>query len=213
MLDSMIASALKKLLKTQSNFWNRVSVEEQRAQKQDRFLRGRQIAHMIYEYSLQPALMKQYKVFQLCSLSVYRMTMSRFRRQMGSCFIICKWNTLRYDPGRIVQVKIEKFRSTPDCDGFVYDQKSCSKSRKAWLSSIENFCDASYWSNNENSKLQVREDVVERGSVTKGQKGNRAYVERKVEECLLWKAHGQCSKGDSWTKRTIGTNILKGIRQ
>ena len=51
-LDAMIASALKKLVKTQSNFWNRVSVEEQRAQKQDRFLRGRQIAHMIYEYFL-----------------------------------------------------------------------------------------------------------------------------------------------------------------
>ena len=46
----MIASALKKLLNMQSNFRKRVSVEEQRAQKDDRFLRGRQIAYMIYEY-------------------------------------------------------------------------------------------------------------------------------------------------------------------
>ena len=51
MLDAMIASALKKLLNTQSNFRKRVSVEEQRAQKHDRPLRGRQIAFMIYEYS------------------------------------------------------------------------------------------------------------------------------------------------------------------
>ena len=50
MLDAMIASALKKLLNTQIHFRNRVSVEEHRAQKSDRFLRGRQIAHMIYEY-------------------------------------------------------------------------------------------------------------------------------------------------------------------
>ena len=28
----------------------KVSLEEQKAQKQDRFLRGRQIAHLIYEY-------------------------------------------------------------------------------------------------------------------------------------------------------------------
>ena len=41
MLDAMIASALKKLLNTQIHFRKRVSVEEQRAQKHDRFLRGR----------------------------------------------------------------------------------------------------------------------------------------------------------------------------
>ena len=38
MLDAMIASALKKLLKTQSNFRKRASVEEQRAQNSDRLL-------------------------------------------------------------------------------------------------------------------------------------------------------------------------------
>ena len=49
-LDAMIASALKKLLNTQSIFRKRVSGEEQRAQKDDRFLQGRQIAYMMYEY-------------------------------------------------------------------------------------------------------------------------------------------------------------------
>ena len=43
MLDAMIASALKKLL-THVHFRKRVSVEEHRAQKYDRFLRGREIA-------------------------------------------------------------------------------------------------------------------------------------------------------------------------
>ena len=70
MLDAVIASALKKLLNTQANFWKRVSVEEQRAQNSDRFLRGRQIAYMIYEYfrATGAELMKQYKDSQLCSL-------------------------------------------------------------------------------------------------------------------------------------------------
>ena len=33
-----------------SHFKRRISLEEQKAQKQDRFLRGRQIAYLIYDY-------------------------------------------------------------------------------------------------------------------------------------------------------------------
>ena len=48
-LDAMIASALKKLLDKHIRFRRRrVIVEERRAQKDNRFLRGRQIAYMIY---------------------------------------------------------------------------------------------------------------------------------------------------------------------
>ena len=50
MLDAMIASALKRLLDNHVHIRKRASVEEQRAQKYDRFLRGRQIAYMIYEH-------------------------------------------------------------------------------------------------------------------------------------------------------------------
>ena len=48
-----------------------------------------------------------------------------------------------------------------------------------------------------NRNFRARNDVVERGSVTKSQKGNKVHVEKKVGECFQWKAHGQCSKGDS----------------
>ena len=44
-----IASALNKIIHN-SHFKRRISLEEQKAQKQDRFLRGRQIAFLIYEY-------------------------------------------------------------------------------------------------------------------------------------------------------------------
>ena len=47
----MIASALKKkLLARHVHLRRRVRVEEQRAQKYERFQRGRQIAFMIYEH-------------------------------------------------------------------------------------------------------------------------------------------------------------------
>ena len=48
-LDARIASALNKIIH-HSHFKRRTSLEDQKAQKQDRFLRGRQIAYLIYEY-------------------------------------------------------------------------------------------------------------------------------------------------------------------
>ena len=48
-LDARIASALNRIIHN-SHFKKKVSLEEQKAQKEDRFLRGRQIAYLIYEY-------------------------------------------------------------------------------------------------------------------------------------------------------------------
>ena len=48
-LDARNASALNKIIHN-SHFKRRISLEEQKAQKQDSFLRGRQIAYLIYEH-------------------------------------------------------------------------------------------------------------------------------------------------------------------
>ena len=48
-LDARIASALNRIIHN-SPFKRRASLEKQKAQKEDRFLRGRQIAYLIYEY-------------------------------------------------------------------------------------------------------------------------------------------------------------------
>ena len=47
-LDARIASALNKIIHN-SHFKRKISLEEQKAQNEDRFLRGRQIAYLIYE--------------------------------------------------------------------------------------------------------------------------------------------------------------------
>ena len=49
MLDAKIASSLNKIIQN-ARFQKKVSLEEQKAQKEDRFLRGRQIAYMTYDY-------------------------------------------------------------------------------------------------------------------------------------------------------------------
>ena len=48
-LDAKIASALNKIIQN-SHFKRRISLKEQKAQKEDRFLCGRQIAYLIYAY-------------------------------------------------------------------------------------------------------------------------------------------------------------------
>ena len=48
-LDAKIASALNKIIQN-TRFKKKVTLEEMKAQKEDRFLRGRQIAYLIYEY-------------------------------------------------------------------------------------------------------------------------------------------------------------------
>ena len=48
-LDVRIASALNRIIHN-SHFKRRISLEEQKAQKQDRFLCGRQIAYLICDY-------------------------------------------------------------------------------------------------------------------------------------------------------------------
>ena len=59
-LDAKIASALGRIIQD-IPFKKKVSLEEMKAQKEDRFLRGRQIAHLIYEYfpSLEPTILSR----------------------------------------------------------------------------------------------------------------------------------------------------------
>ena len=49
LLEGRIASALNKIINN-TRFKKKVSLEDMKAHKEDRFLRGRQIAYLIYEY-------------------------------------------------------------------------------------------------------------------------------------------------------------------
>ena len=61
-LDARIASALNKIIHN-SQFKRRISLEEQKALKEDRFLRGRQIAYLIYDHFCR----KLYRPVHYCS--------------------------------------------------------------------------------------------------------------------------------------------------
>ena len=48
-----------------------------------------------------------------------------------------------------------------------------------------------------NKNFKVQNEMVERGAVTKGYRGNKSFVERRVGERFQWKVNGSCSKGKS----------------
>ena len=70
MLDAKIASALNKKIQN-SQFKTKVSLEEQKAQKEDQFLRGRQIAFTFYDYfrvtGAHDTVLEYSDLFSVCS--------------------------------------------------------------------------------------------------------------------------------------------------
>ena len=88
MLDARIASALNKIIQN-SHFKNKVSLEEQKAHKEDRFLRGRQIAYMIYDYFRVTGAHDTVLAMRIYSPSVFEPMMFRtlIRDGMKFCYL------------------------------------------------------------------------------------------------------------------------------
>ena len=88
MLDAKIASALNKIIQN-SQFKKKVSFEEQKAQKEDRFLRGRQIAVMIFDYfRVTGAHDTEFVCADLFSVTLHDDKHSGIRNKMGRSFIV-----------------------------------------------------------------------------------------------------------------------------
>ena len=86
LLDERIASSLNKIIRN-SNFKKKVSLEERKAQKEDRFLRGRQIAYMIYDYIRVLALMIPFLITLIYSQLL--LTMMMFKNSIRDGMQFC----------------------------------------------------------------------------------------------------------------------------
>ena len=147
--------------------------------------------------SVQLEPMKRYKDSQTCSQEVYRMTTSKIS-SLDGIKLYYQW------------VKCLPKWSWKDCTSqkkqdsvqlqtvlALYDQDTARNNGKPNYSQLKTAVKLQIDQMMRTRNFLVQNDVVERGAVTKSQKGKKAYVERKVGECFQWKAHGQCSKGDS----------------
>ena len=90
MLVAKVASVSRRIISNQY-FRRRVSVEKQRAQKNDRFLRGRQIVNMIYDhFQATGAHDAAQGLSDLIQCFLTRRRHSGFRYKMGPISITCK---------------------------------------------------------------------------------------------------------------------------
>ena len=133
-LGARIASALNKIIHN-SHSKRRISLEEQKAQKQDRFLRGRQIAYLIYDY------------FRVTgahdSVENYADLFAFSLRKDERNFIVYDEHPTWWHLGRIVQIKNTRVWETQDRIGIVWPGDS-SEEIRTWLSQIENYGEEKY---------------------------------------------------------------------
>ena len=197
MRDAMSPSALKKLLDKHAHFRRRVSVEEQRAQKDDRFLRGRQIAYIIYEHFRATGVEKAVQgLSDLFNIRLQNDDIQDFDTRWDHALLAAS-----EIPTEIVleglykselqdSVQLQTVLALYARDN-IRNNEPPSYSRLK--TTVRRHIDQTMMTRN----FRARNEIVDRGAVTKSQKGRQASVDRKVGECFHWKAIGQCSKGDS----------------
>ena len=115
MLDAKIASALKKVIQN-SHFKKKVGLEEQKAQKEDRFLRGRQIAYMIYDYfRVTVAHDTVLDYADLFSVTVRNDNVREFDTRWDENLLVYDQDPAGWCSGKSVQIENTWVWSTPNC--------------------------------------------------------------------------------------------------
>ena len=135
LLDARIASALNKIIQN-TRFKKKVSLEEMQAQKEDRFLRGRQ---RLLDLRVLPGHWSQWFCREWCG-PIYNCSSkwwySGIRFDMGRKPIINDANPIWRHLGRIVQIENTRVWETQDRIGIVHFGDSSEESW-TWLSQIE----------------------------------------------------------------------------
>ena len=183
MLDAMIASALKRLPDKHVHFRTRVSVEEQRAQKYDRVLRGRQTAYMIYEHFRATRTLSD-----LFNIRLQNDDVQDFDVRWDQALLSASDMPSDAIFGRVVQVNIAGLYSASDRLGLVRSRK---RSKTSYLRL--------------KTSLKLHIDHVMRAR-------NFSCVERVMGWFFQWKAHGHCSEGDwcSFSHDRLVQGVLYG---
>ena len=195
MLDAMIAYALKKAsrhacaLPKKSNC-RRATCSEIRPV----LTREANCLHDVWAFSSHRSLWsctRSIRSFQKKTLTEW--WRSRFRYKVGPSSIISKWNTCRNGPGGFIQVRIAGFCSASDCVGNVWNRRIFETTNSPSIPDLKTSVRRHIHQTMRTRNFRAWKETVERGAVTKSQKGKKASAERKVRECYQWTAIGQCS--------------------
>ena len=198
-LDARIASALNKIIHN-SHFKRKISLEEQKAQKEDRFLRGRQIAYLIYE---------QFRVTGTDdSVENYTDLFTIVLRNDDIQEFDSKWDGILLSMTKIPHDDIveglyklriresEKLRTVLE----LYDLETHQKKLGPDYHRLKAMVKRSIEQEIRNKNFGARSGNFEKNAVVKNQ-GTKQRVQRILGDCWQWETNGQCVKGNNCSFR------------
>ena len=194
-LDARIASALNKIIHN-AHFKRRISLEEHKAQKQNRFLHGRQIAYLIYDFFRVTGIhasVENYADFFTISL-----------RNDDIQEFDSKWDGIplsmtKIPPDDILEglykLRIresEKLKTVLE----LYDLEIHQKKLGPDCHRLKTMVKRSIEQDIRNKNFGARNGNYEKNAVVKNQ-GTKQRAQRILGDCWQWETNGQCVKGDN----------------
>ena len=199
LLDAKIASALNRIIHN-TRFKKKISLEEMKALKEDRFLRGRQIAYLIYEY------------FRVTgandSVDNYADLFTVVLRNDDIQESDSKWDEILLSMTQIPSDDIleslyklriresEKLKIVLE----LYDLETHQKKLGPDYHRLKTMVKRSIEQEIRNKNFGNRNGNFEKNAVVKNHR-MKQREQRILGDCWQWKADGQCSKGDNCSFR------------
>ena len=198
-LDAKIASALNRFIHN-TQFERNVSLEEQKAQKEDRFLRGRQIAYLIYEY---------FRVTEANdSFENYADLLTVVLRNDDIQEFDTKWDEILLSMTKIpsddileglYKLRIREYEK-PKTVLKLFNMEIHQKKLEPDYLRLKTMVKRSIEQEIRNKNFGARNGNFEKNAVVKNQ-GTKQRVQRILGDCWQWEANGQCSRGHNCSFR------------
>ena len=198
-LDARIASALNKIIHN-SHFKRKISLEEQKAQKEDRFLRGRQIAYLIYEQFRVTGTDDSVENYtDLFTIALLNDDIQEFDSKWDG--ILLSMTKIPHDDilEGLYKLRIresEKLRTVLE----LYDLETHQKKLGPDYHRLKAMVKRSIEQEIRNKNFGASSGNFEKNAVVKNQ-GTKQRVQRVLGDCWQWEANGQCVKGDNCSFR------------
>ena len=198
-LDARIASALNKIIHN-SHFKRRISLEEQKAQKQDRFLRGRQIAYLIYDYFRVTGIHDSVENYaDLFTISLRNDDVQEFDSKWDGILV----SMTKIPPDDILEglyeLRIresEKLKTVLELYNMEIHQKKAGPDYHRLKAMVKRSIEQEI----RNKNFGIRNGNYEKNAVVKNQ-GTKQRVQRILGDCWQWETNWQCVKGDNCSFR------------
>ena len=199
LLDVRIVLALNKIIQNTS-FKKKVSLEELKAHKEDRFLRGVQIAYLIYEY-IQVTGAND-------SVENYADLFTIGLRNDDIQELDSKWDGIllsmtKIPPDDILEGMYKlRIRESDKLKTVLelYDLETHQKKLGPDYHRLKTMVKRSIEQDNRNKNFGSRNGNFEKNAVVKNQ-WTKQRVQRILGDCWQWEANGQCVKGDNCSFR------------